>query len=243
MTRAISTALLAAAVLMLAAAPARAADDVMGQCIADARFVFKQIQDYTCTFVKQERVDGQLLPEQGAVMKVRQQPFSVHVKLVAPASAAGREACYVAGKHGDKIRAKAGGLFGAVGFVTLEKRDPRVMKQNRHTLDEAGLGHLIDRLAASHAREKNLPGVTVTAGEYMFANRPCVRVETAHTRRHQGIYAARCVTYFDKETRLPVRFEAYDWPGANGGSGDLLECYSYINLQFNTGLTDAAFAY
>jgi hypothetical protein len=39
-----------------------------------------------------------------------------------------------------------------------------------------------------------------------------------------------------------VRFEAYDWPKAGGpAGGDKLECYSYIDLKFNVGLTDAAF--
>ena len=40
---------------------------------------------------------------------------------------------------------------------------------------------------------------------------------------------------------MPVRVEVYDWPTANGNpKGELLECYSYINLRFNLGLTDAA---
>ena len=48
--------------------------------------------------------------------------------------------------------------------------------------------------------------------------------------------------YFDKELKLPVRVEVYDWPTPNGNpKGELLECYSYINLKFNLGLTDAAF--
>jgi hypothetical protein len=48
--------------------------------------------------------------------------------------------------------------------------------------------------------------------------------------------------YVDKDLRLPVRVEVYDWPARNGDPrGELLECYSYINLRFNVGLTDAAF--
>jgi Protein of unknown function (DUF1571) len=41
-----------------------------------------------------------------------------------------------------------------------------------------------------------------------------------------------------------VRFEAYDWLAAGGNpQGELLECYSYIDLKFNVGLTDAAFGF
>jgi hypothetical protein len=40
-----------------------------------------------------------------------------------------------------------------------------------------------------------------------------------------------------------VRAEVYDWPAKKGNpNGELLECYSYVNLKFNVGLTDAAFA-
>jgi hypothetical protein len=55
-------------------------------------------------------------------------------------------------------------------------------------------------------------------------------------------FCYRCVVYVDKELKLPVRIEVYDWPTTGGSpNGDLLECYSYINLKFNLGLTDAAF--
>ena len=31
-----------------------------------------------------------------------------------------------------------------------------------------------------------------------------------------------------------MRVEVYDWPKPNGNpNGELLECYSYINLKFN----------
>ena len=42
---------------------------------------------------------------------------------------------------------------------------------------------------------------------------------------------------------MPVRFEAYDWPPADQSVGELLECYSYVDLKFNVGLTDAAFGF
>jgi hypothetical protein len=40
-----------------------------------------------------------------------------------------------------------------------------------------------------------------------------------------------------------VRVEAYDWPTRDvNPKGELLECYSSINLRFNPGLTDETFA-
>ena len=67
-------------------------------------------------------------------------------------------------------------------------------------------------------------------------------MELTHHVFNGQLYCYRCVVYFDKELKLPVRVEVYDWPKPNGNpNGELLECYSYTNLKFNLGLTDAAF--
>ena len=66
-------------------------------------------------------------------------------------------------------------------------------------------------------------------------------MELTHHVFNPQLYCHRCVVYVDKELKLPVRVEVYDWPTPRGNpTGDLLECYSYTNLRFNLGLTDAA---
>jgi hypothetical protein len=133
--------------------------------------------------------------------------------------------------------------MGAVGFVTLDLKDARAMQTNRHTLAEAGIGHLIEQIAASHEAERRLNQTEVRVAEYTFNRRPCIRWEATHKPDAQGpSYCFRCVTYFDKETKLPIRFEAYDTPKQGGDpGGELLECYSYADLRFNLNLSDAAF--
>jgi hypothetical protein len=133
--------------------------------------------------------------------------------------------------------------MGAVGFVTLDLKDPRAMQTNRHTLSEAGIGNLIERIAQNHELERRLNQAEVRVAEYTFNRRPCVRLEATHPAGATGpFYCYRCVTYFDTETKLPVRFEAYDPPKPGGDpGGELLECYSYVDLRFNLNLSDAAF--
>jgi len=218
-------------------------DEMASELLARAKANYLLVRDYTCTMVKQERVNGRLLPEQTAQMKVRAMPFSVHLRFVAPNAVAGREACYVEGKNGGKMRAKAGGLMGAVGFVTLDVKDQRAMQDNRHHLTEAGIGNLVERIAQSHEQERRMGLTQVRVAEYTFNRRPCTRFEACHPANTGGqFYCFRCVAYFDRETGLPVRFEAYDYPRAGGEpNGDLLECYSYVDLRFNVNLGDAAF--
>ena len=83
----------------------------------------------------------------------------------------------------------------------------------------------------------------VRIADYRFAGRPCTRIETIHPDRSSGnYYAYRCVLCLDKVTRLPVRVEAYDWPRPGGpAGGDVLECYSYLNMRCNVGADDDEF--
>ena len=61
--------------------------------------------------------------------------------------------------------------------------------------------------------------------------------------REPSFYCYRNVTYFDNETHLPVRMECYDWPRLGGPpEGELLECFSYVNVQFNVPVSDKLFS-
>jgi hypothetical protein len=51
------------------------------------------------------------------------------------------------------------------------------------------------------------------------------------------------LVYVDKETKLPVRFEAFDQPKSGGTVGELFEAYSYSDLKMNVGLGESAFDY
>jgi hypothetical protein len=222
---------------------ATAQADLFGDLLAKARQAYAGAADYTCTFVKQELVNGQLGPAQTCQMKARTQPFAVHMKFTSPESVSGQEACYTA-SMGGKFRARAPGWKGKIGFVTIDLTDPRAMKDNRHTTAEAGLGNLIETLGRSHEIEAKQGPMKLIVAEYKVVDRVCTRVEITHTMPDTLAYCHRAVVYFDKETNLPIRFEAYDRPADGGPAGGaLIECYNYLDLRLNVGLTDAAFKY
>jgi Protein of unknown function (DUF1571) len=216
----------------------------VGQLLAEANASFAHVRDYTGTVVRQERIGGQLQPEAVIDVRIRQQPFSVCLKWTSPKQLAGQKAIYITGKNNNEIRAKGAGLLAVAGYVSLPTNDPSVMKKSRHAITESGIGNIIDIISRSYEIERRLPAgqVTVTFADYAFQQRPCTRMELTHHVYNAQLYCYRCVVYFDKALKLPVRVEVYDWPAANGNpKGELLECYSYINLRFNAGLTDAAF--
>lgn len=226
------------------AAPAADPMDYPLRLIADASQAMQSIRDYTCVFIKQEQIGGRLQPENVMAMKVRQQPFSVSLRWLNPKDLAGQEVYYVAGKNNGSLRVHATGIRGAVGFVSLAPNDPRVTSQSRHPIMDAGVGNLVETLQRNWTKERGLGRSQVRAAEYEYAHRKCIRVEVLHTNDEvaRQFYSFRSVIYFDKETHLPVRAEAYDWPRRGGpAEGDLLECYSYVDFKFNVGLNDETF--
>jgi hypothetical protein len=232
------------------AAPAAAAGtaspmDEPLRLIGLARQSYQGLRDYTCLFVKREQLQGQLQPENLMAMKVRTQPFSVYLRWLAPKSEVGQEACYVAGRNGGMMRVHSTGLLGVAGFVSLDPRDPRAQRSSRHSITEAGIGNLIERFGGRWEIERRLNKTQVRIADYEYNKRLCTRVETIHPDNSgRQFYSYRSVIYFDKETHLPVRVEAYDWPRPGGDpAGDLLESYSYADLRFNVGLGNEAFNY
>lgn len=218
--------------------PIRAADP-LGAMLADAKAAYARLRDYTCVYTRQERAGGTLGAEQVAELKVRVKPQSVAVRFARPEAVAGREAVLTDGTRGPKVRLRerAGGPV-----VVLAPDDPKAAAGGRHPLPEVGVGAVIDRVAGIAAREKAAGNpLEVFVTEYTFAGRAADRYEVFARRPHAHRYAHRVLVYVDRETRLPLRFEAYDGPKAGQAAGDLLEAYSYTDLKPNVGLGDSAF--
>jgi hypothetical protein len=213
------------------------------QLIAEARQTYQKVTNYTCQFRKRERLHGQLQAENVIAMSVRAKPFSVYMSWQAPAAQLGQEACYVTGANNGMVRVHSTGLLGAVGFVSLDPRDPRCLENSRHAITESGIGNLIERLGKRWELEKRWNRTQVQTAEYDYAKRRCIRVDTTHPDNRDKVFLFyRTVVYFDKETRLPIRVENYDWPRASGDpKGNLMESYSYVDLRFNVALADATF--
>jgi len=201
---------------------------------------FQSIRDYQCMFVKQEQIEGKLQEEQVAQMAIRNHPFSVHLKFQAPKAMAGREAVYVTGKNNGKMKAK--GALGLVGFIALDPQDPKAKLGTHHAITEAGLGHLIEELMAAQAKMK---GAGSTAPQMLYSDvtvnrHECLRIEVIDAKT-EGKSPHRSVLYFDRENGLPIRVERYNRPASEGAAGELIECFTYLDLRLNVGLTDAAF--
>lgn len=209
----------------------------------EARKVHQGLRDYTCYLISQEKVKGKLLPENVMLFLCRPQPFSVYMRWMAPKDLAGQEVAYIQGRNKDKMRVHPKkGFPKLVGWVSVDPRDPRVFDHSNHTIHEAGIGNSIEQLIRHVEMERQVNKTQVTLAPFTYNNRRCDRIELTRTERHANFGCYRTVVYIDQQYKLPVRVENYEWPYQGGPAGGaLLESFSYVNLEFNKGYTDAPF--
>ena len=209
----------------------------------DAKRNFTAVQDYSCTLTKRENVNGTLSDDHFIEAKFRTQPFSVYMRWLAPSKYYGQEVAFVLGRNNNKMRVHSKGLIkGSIGFVSLDINDRRVLELSRHTIYDAGIGNLIEQSIKSLDIEKQIAKTQVHISEVQFDNRPCLRVELVRQEKRPQFDFYRTVFYLDKDAKLPVRAENYEWPRTGGPpTGELVEQVSFTNLRWNIGLTDKEF--
>jgi len=215
--------------------------------LREAATAHAQVRDYTCTFTRQERRQGTLAAEEVARMQVRLQPLGIRVRFTHPSSLAGMELAYSAQTRPGKVRLRPAGPAGLHGFRLLEVDDPTFLASHRYPLPEWTIAALLQRLTATVERERNLRNpIEVFTADDRYAQQEVTRYELLLRRPHAFRTAARIVLQVDKKSKLPLRYEAYTAIPAAGGTSplrsDLLEMYSYTDLQFNTGLSEKVFA-
>jgi hypothetical protein len=211
------------------------------RAIAECRAKFAPVRDYTCTFAKRERIDGRLTPPHVMHMKVRNNPTSIYFKFQKPNK--GREAIYVAGKHGGKVLAHDVGIGRLLaGTMNLDPRGSMAMEDCRHPITEAGIGALIETVAKHWALELTAGESQVRFNHEMtIGPRRCTLIESVHPDRQPHFLFHMARLYIDQEHGLPIRFEAYDWPKRAGAAPELVEEYTYHDLKVNVGLNEHDF--
>jgi len=201
------------------------------------------IQDYSCTMVKRERIDGKLGEHQYMFAKVRRAPFSVYLYFLGPEDVKGQEVIYVDGKNDNNMLAHAGsGVRAMVGTVSLKPQSMLAMTGNRYPITEFGVERLAERLVEVAEHDKQFGECEVNFFPNAKVNgRICTCVQVVHPvpRRNFRFHLAR--VFIDDELLIPIRYEAYDWPHEAGGQPVLMEEYTYMNVKTNQGFTDADF--
>lgn len=206
------------------------------QLVFDMEKAFEQIDDYTTTMYKQERVKGHLLPREEIQIKFRK-PLGIYLKWTGDVNNT-REVIYVKGWNDDKIRAHKGSFPDMT--VNLRPDASLAMQGNRHKITEAHFGHAIGVIARDARLSESRPQDNVRyldLGEkVVYGTRSrCVEARTPAGGVFSVYYAARAKICFDIKTKMPTRIQVWD------GDGALLEDYGFQDTKINVGLADIDF--
>ena len=201
----------------------------------------RHVVDYTAVFSKTEFVDRRLI-SQTMDLKFRQEPFSVYVRGHSKRQPA-REVIFVAGKNDDKLMVHEAGLKALI-TINLKPDDPRVMAENRYSINEIGMANMLDTALAIWEREKGIAPANVDvlfSAPTRVGSIECEQIQITHKQQLSELKFHLTRVSFELKTGFPVLLEQYDWPKQAGELPPLVEQYLYSDIKTNTGVTDADF--
>jgi hypothetical protein len=192
-------------------------------------------QDYTVTFIKQERINGVTGNEQWINVKFRAHPYSVAMKWTKNAPI-GEGVLYVEGKYNGQMLVQPKGMLGGLVGTVLRQPDGREAMQNTlRPVTMFGFERSLKSLIDVYTKAKNNGDLKESFGGYAsVAGRKTV-VLVRYLPAKNDYPAHKSLTYIDTEYLVPICIEGYDWQ-------DRLICrYVYKDIKFNVGLSDKDF--
>lgn len=203
------------------------------------------IQDYSAILYKQERIDGELQEQEVAYVKVRHNPFSVHMFFLSPHK--GRECLYVPGLDGAKgvLHARDSGFRKKLGVFELDPDGRLAMAGQKYPITKLGIRNLTTELIDVASKDVNFGECEVRTLQTTIGTatdkRPVTVIEVVHPTPRKNFRFHKAQVFIDNELRVPIRYAAYLWPQNPGEEPPLEEAYTYLNLKTNNGFTDADF--
>ncbi|MBS3822201.1 MAG: DUF1571 domain-containing protein [Planctomycetes bacterium] len=200
-------------------------------------------ESYTCTFVKQERIRGELGAAQTIAVKFRRKPFSVAMTWTENAPTADT-ILYVEGRYRDDegrsqmlVRPKSGILRALVGGSVLRLPDgPDAMKKTLRPCTQFGFRNSIQSLIDVYelARERG-ESTERFEGFAEIGGRPCFKLVRRLPKTHPDYPAQKTIVLVDTEWMIPLRIIGDNWQGERSCD------YQFTNVDFGVALRDADF--
>jgi len=212
------------------------------EALRSAEHRLSAIDAYTATFRKQERIKGKLGPVQTIELKLRNEPFAVYMKFLAPKK--GKEVIYGTGLYDGKVIAHNGDWTRRlIPRLAVAPTDPIAMADSRHPITDAGLHGLTHRLIDFRVLDlKDSEAETLLDRVTDEDGRTWLRSVHTHPVQTTERPFYRVEVLYDPESLIPRKITSYDWPApADGEPLSLAESYEYDDVDFDAELKDRDF--
>jgi hypothetical protein len=195
----------------------------------------RRFRDYTCTFVKQERLAGKLAPQQTIAVSFTGSPFRVGMRWTKNPPR-GDRVLYVSGRYGGKmlVRPTSGLLRALAPTVSRDPAGEDALRSTRRPVTQFGFRRGLERLLKVYRLARRRGESQEAFGGFAeVAGRKTVvlvrRLPDAQTYRHLAAPLTR--VYVDLEWLVPVMVEGMEADGSR-----LICRYLYKDVKFNVGL-------
>jgi outer membrane lipoprotein-sorting protein len=218
---------LAVVVLVVHAVPVCLAKDRidLDELMIRAVSSYSQVSDYTCLFHRTELIEDRLVAEKNSVFRFKK-PKSIYLRITEGKNK-GVVTVYIEGQNKDKMVVRPKGILGVLK-LKLDPEGERAMEDSRHSIRDAGIGHILQLVEDNYKKWKSTGRGTITyLGEH----------DLPEGRSHavNGYYGHVIDIRFDSESYLPVKIKVLDWEDR------LIEEYEYTNIKLNINLTEKDF--
>ncbi len=194
--------------------------------------------DYTCTFLKQERLNAGVGPLQVIDVKFRDEPFSVAMNWVRNPVGATR-LLYVQGRNDNEVLVRPVGIAAALlPWVRVAPAGALAMERSLGPLTDFGFKRMTEICIATDRRaQANGDFVQEYGGQVVVSETGRAALLLVRRLPHRNGYPAALTNVFiDPEYMVPVKIEGYDW------EGNLTFRYVYTDVHFNVGLQGSDFS-
>ncbi len=196
------------------------------------------ITDYSAILRKQERIDGVLMDEEIAYIKIRHNPYAVYMFFLKPHK--GRECLYP--NVDGKLVAMDCGWKRRFGKLPLDPNGALAMKGQKYPIVKLGVRELTNELVTVASQDVNFGECEVKTFQNKLNGRPVTQIVVTHPTERSNFRYHRAELFIDNELRIPIRYAAYAWPTVAGEKPPLEESYTYLNIKINNGFTDLDFS-
>lgn len=194
-------------------------------CIRDMLAAWRALDTYRTVQTIQERLNGELQPEQRTRLSFRK-PWEV--QLVWETVHPGRKVYWSEARNDGEVLVYPGGLTGkALGVLSFSPENPILRRDTRHSMAEAGFGFLVEKIGSLFRDGSEVDALKMEREGVPVGGEPAWVVTIGKV---DAFGYGRAELSVSQRTKLPVAFSGWD------EAGGLVERFGWTGTQVNVAL-------